>query len=269
MTAPAPQATDVTDVTGDDQLLIPISRTPGPLRSVLLHPAGGGLGPYLGVAAVLGRRGPVAGIRAAGLLPGERPDDSVEAMVRRYLPLLDRLDGPPDLLFGWSLGGVLAWELAAELVARGQRPRVVMLDSQATLGTAGGRDLDRLRAQVVGMAGLAGHDAEQVARTTDAHIAAVAGHAVRDRHDSRALLMACAAEPDPVQPARWRELAPALRVVEVPCGHFELLAPPHLRTVIGHLETFLRETDPAAGAPGPADRPTEPTPHHASPRSNR
>ncbi|GAB3836093.1 alpha/beta hydrolase family protein [Dactylosporangium cerinum] len=75
----------------------------GPVRSVLLHPAGGGITPYLQLGLHLSRRGPVAAIRADGLMPGELPQHDVKAMVEAYAPLL-AAPGRPDLLIGWSLG---------------------------------------------------------------------------------------------------------------------------------------------------------------------
>ncbi|QKV68302.1 MULTISPECIES: thioesterase domain-containing protein [Streptomyces] len=254
---PAPPAAPAADA----GLLIPISRSAGPLRTVVLHPAGGGLGPYLGLAAALARYGPVSGIRAPGLLPGEEPDDSVPGMTARYLRLIDRLESPVGLLLGWSLGGLLAWELAGRLAARGERPRVVMLDSPALPPAHDGRDgRDRaaLRERVIDSAGTAGHDTELVARTTDAHLRALTRHTVRGGHDHRALLVSCAAEPDAAAHlAHWRTVAPGLRTVSVPCGHFDLLTPPRLRTTTGLVTDFLRDTGPAGPAPASPIRPAE------------
>ncbi|MFP3992604.1 alpha/beta fold hydrolase, partial [Streptomyces sp. E11-3] len=232
--------------TAHQELLIPLSVTKGPVRSVLLHPAGGGVGPYFPVARQLSRLGPVSALRASGLLPGERPDDSVPEMTRRYLTLLDGLEEPPDLLFGWSLGGVLAWELAAALAVRGQRPRVVMIDSPAVRVPVTPQEAAALRELVRASSGLAlsDGDTERVTRTTDAHIKAVRAHEVRPRHDCPTLLMPCTDEDNTPHLARWRSLAADLTVRPLPCGHFDVLTPPHLTAVLGHLSQFLRDTAP-------------------------
>ncbi|HZG04689.1 MAG TPA: thioesterase domain-containing protein [Streptomyces sp.] len=242
MTAPAAPP-------GSVPLLTPVSngRGPGP-RSVLLHPAGGGLGPYLGIALQLSRRGAVHGVRAAGLMTGEEPDRSVPAMVRRYLALVDGLGEPPGLLLGWSLGGVLAWELASVLAGRGHRPRVVMIDSPALPVAHDPGERRTLRDRVLESAGAAphGHDAALVARTTDAHLEAVGAHRVRSAHDCPTLLITCTGGAsggnDSAHLAAWRALAADLRVREIPCGHFEVLTPRHLPAVMDHLTAFLRET---------------------------
>ncbi|MZE79644.1 thioesterase domain-containing protein [Streptomyces xinghaiensis] len=226
-------------------------------RSVLLHPAGGGIGPYLGIALQLSRRSAVYGLRAAGLMAGERPDRSVPGMVRRYLRLVDGLGGPPDLLLGWSLGGTLAWELASVFAERGHRPRVVMIDSPAQPVAHDAERYGSLRERVTAAAGVAPHgpDAALVARTTDAHIAAVGTHRVRSAHDCPTLLITCTGGTgggnNSAHLATWRALSSDLRVREIPCGHFEVLTPARLPAVLEHLTAFLHETDFGTPVPGP------------------
>lgn len=198
--------------------------------TLLLHPAGGGIGPYFGIAAELAARGPVRAIRAAGLLPGELPDDDLTAMADRYAALVDQ---PPALLFGWSMGGVLAWELAARFAERGARPAVVMVDSTADPEPVD----DRLREQVVASAGFAptAADRDRVAAVTDAHLRAIDRHRVRARYDGPALLVRCPDNTD----TRWPELAPRLRTRRLDCGHFDVFAPDHLPTLVAHTKEFL------------------------------
>ncbi|MFT7836823.1 alpha/beta fold hydrolase [Saccharothrix sp. BKS2] len=210
-------------------LLVPLAAGDG-APTLLLHPAGGGVGPYLGLAAELAARGPVHAVRAAGLLPGERPDDDLPTMVERYAALVDR---PPALLLGWSMGGVLAWELAARFAERGARPAVVLVDSTADPEPGD----DRLREQVVASAGFAPtEDArERVAAVTDAHLGAMSRHRVRSRYDGPALLVRCPDNTD----TRWPSLARDLRTRHLACGHFEVFAPEHLATLVTHVKEFL------------------------------
>jgi thioesterase domain-containing protein len=137
------------------------------------------------------------------------------------------------VLLGWSMGGVLAWELAVRFAARGHRPAVVMLDSTADPEPGD----DRLREQVLASAGAppAGPGRERVAAVTDAHLRAIGRHRVRDRYDGPALLVRCPDNTD----TRWPALAPRLRTRSLPCGHFEVFDPGHLPAVIAHTEEFL------------------------------
>ncbi|MEU1662140.1 alpha/beta fold hydrolase [Streptomyces sparsogenes] len=213
------------------------------LTTVLLHPSGGSLGQYLGLAARLARhRGAVHGVRAAGLDAGEVPDDSVEAMADRYLPLLRDLPTPPDLLIGWSLGGVLAWELACRLAGEGREPAVVMVDSFAEPWSACRTERDELLARILRRSPAPQEDpgaGERAARTAEAHIAASAAHHATAGYPGSTLLLACESGERPHQIACWRRRAPRLTVRDLDCGHFDVFQPAHLPRLLRHLDAFL------------------------------
>jgi thioesterase domain-containing protein len=89
---------------------------------VLVHPVGGGITCYFTLARQLSV--PVFGIEAVGL-------DSVEAMAEAYLEAVDRRVGQGPVAFGgWSMGGLVAFEMARRLAARhGRAVPVVLIDS--------------------------------------------------------------------------------------------------------------------------------------------
>src|SRR4051812_13556226 len=93
------------------------------------HPVGGSLLAY----PPLVRR--FAEYRCLGLeasleaLVGDVPAASVQDLARRYVEGF--IDHCPvvDVVCGWSFGGALAWEIACLLTRRGDRPKVVLIDS--------------------------------------------------------------------------------------------------------------------------------------------
>jgi thioesterase domain-containing protein len=230
----------------NERLVVPMSTAPGPVHTVLLHPAGGGLTPYLAVAAHLAGRGPVTAVRASGLLPGEQPHDSVEAMVEAYLPLLAGLAQRPTLLVGWSLGGMLAWELAGRLADTGPVPAVVAIDSRADarpVDAAGQADLVRevlAHSAAAGPAG-GGPAAQRLAGTVAAHVRAVSRHSLAPHRAGPTLLLACGEEDVTGRLGDWPALAgDRLRVERLPGGHFDVFSPAVVPLLLAHLDRFLQ-----------------------------
>ncbi len=98
---------------------------------VLVHPVGGNVLCYTALSRALGSRR-VVGLQARGLEQGQAPLGSIEDMAREYLSALrERGISGPLMLGGWSLGGVVAYEMARQLEADGHAPTgVVMIDSR-------------------------------------------------------------------------------------------------------------------------------------------
>jgi thioesterase domain-containing protein len=99
----------------------------GPLL-VVVHAMGGEVNCYRPLAGCLAPRLRVFGVRAPR--PGEAlyPRANVEAMAEAYLAALEGVTGAgPVHLAGWSMGGLIAYEMARRLEAQGGRPGAVAL----------------------------------------------------------------------------------------------------------------------------------------------
>jgi len=95
-----------------------------------IHPAGGSVASYAALARALGDR-PVWALQARGLALGEEPRTSIEEMAAAYVKSLRCLQAAgPYALLGWSLGGLIAYEMALQLAAAGERVEpLVLLDT--------------------------------------------------------------------------------------------------------------------------------------------
>jgi amino acid adenylation domain-containing protein len=112
--------------------LVPIHLHDGPERACfLVHPAGGNVLCYRHLAGQLGRS--VYGLQAAGLSGEQAPLERIEDMAALYLAAIRQVQpAGPYLVGGWSSGGVIAFAIARQLEAEGERvERVVMLDTPA------------------------------------------------------------------------------------------------------------------------------------------
>ena len=86
-----------------------------------VHPGGGTVLAYVPLSRHLGTDRPFYGLQAPGLQEGTAPDDTVEAMAARYVAALRGVQpAGPYLLGGWSLGGVVAYEMARQLREAGE-----------------------------------------------------------------------------------------------------------------------------------------------------
>ena len=108
--------------------LVPIQ--PGGNRRpfFLIHPAGGHVFPYVHLAHYLGSDQPSYGLQARGLEEGQEPHSRIEDMAAYYIEALRTVQPwGPYLLGGWSMGGVVALEMAQQFRAQGQRVALLAL----------------------------------------------------------------------------------------------------------------------------------------------
>jgi thioesterase domain-containing protein len=124
MSSPAPAALDRSATL----CLLPFRRGPGPTL-FYVHEVSGSVLHFASVASRLADRG-VVGIQSIGLNPGFQPDTTVEEMAHRYVTILRAGNhAPPYDIIGYSMGGLVAFEMAARLAHDGNPVRLGLLDA--------------------------------------------------------------------------------------------------------------------------------------------
>jgi len=128
---------DSTDSTVDDSgstvdgSLVPLA--PAGTRAPLfcVHPVSGSAYTYQGLVGLLAADLPVYGLEAPGFDDDRAPVGSLPALSASYVEQLREFrPGGPYCLLGWSLGGVVAFDMALRLLAAGERvPALVLIDS--------------------------------------------------------------------------------------------------------------------------------------------
>ncbi len=94
----------------------------------LVHPAGGHVFPYIYLAQHLDADQPCYGLQARGLEEGQEPHTRIEDMAAYYIEAMQTVQpAGPYLLGGWSMGGVVAFEMAQQLHAQGERVALLAL----------------------------------------------------------------------------------------------------------------------------------------------
>jgi thioesterase domain-containing protein/acyl carrier protein len=122
-------------------------RSSGTRRPVFLaHPTGGNVLCYLPLARALPPDQPLYGFQAAGLAPGTEPLRTVPEIARSYVAALREVQPHgPYTLGGWSFGGHIAFEMAAQLRAAGEEVAdVLLIDSDALDQSADRPEVDGL-----------------------------------------------------------------------------------------------------------------------------
>ncbi len=111
----------------------------------IVHGAGGNVLAFRDLAKQLSREWAVVGIQAMGVDPAHEPDETMQAMVERYVEAIRRSqpDGP-YLLGGYSDGGYIASHIAAHMVGEGAKVGPLML-IDAFIGSAIPHGFDRIK----------------------------------------------------------------------------------------------------------------------------
>lgn len=93
-----------------------------------IHPVAGNVFAYAKLANLLETKYRLYGIQASGLEGESLPSHSIEEMATHYIKRIKTVqDRGPYKLVGWSMGGLIAFEMAVQLKAMGERVSFVHL----------------------------------------------------------------------------------------------------------------------------------------------
>ena len=113
--------------------LVPISPTGSKPPLFCIHPVGGNVLEYYPLSAHLDPEQPIYGLQSIGLDGQQAPLTQIEAMAAGYIRSIQTIqpDGP-YFLVGYSFGGLVAFEIAAQLKSQGyQIDLLAFIDNQS------------------------------------------------------------------------------------------------------------------------------------------
>ncbi|WLS48447.1 amino acid adenylation domain-containing protein [Micromonospora profundi] len=268
--------------------VVTLHRATGRPPLFLVHPSGGSVTSYAQLAGMLGDDQPIHAIEDPALRLAE-PAGDLSARAAEYVELIRQVQPHgPYHIGGWSLGGVIALEMARQLADAGHPVgTVVLLDPGLPTDPRPPDDLDALSSFVYDLAGLAdvappdvdpatfrGLDRDALGevaldvldkaglvpdglrdevrlrmRAFTTNVAALHTHRPR-RYDGPVTLIRTADGAD--DDATWQALCPRLDRQTVPGDHYTMLRPPHLAALATAVRDALGAPVPAAGGPTPA-----------------
>jgi thioesterase domain-containing protein len=110
-----------------------VCMTKGSLRRqpiFCVHGADGKVSYFRPLADRLGTDQPFYGLRARGLDDNQLPRDSIEEMAEAYISAIEAVDPDgPYVVSGYSAGGVIAYEMARQILQSGRRVDLIIFDA--------------------------------------------------------------------------------------------------------------------------------------------
>jgi thioesterase domain-containing protein len=264
-------------------LLVPLQPAGSLTPCFMVHPPGGIVVCYQLLARHLDEERPFYGIRARGLHGEETIPQSLEEMAAEYVAAIRTVqpEGPYHL-GGWSMGGVVAYEMAQQLLAQGQRiGSLTLLDTTIPCnpanqkyvpeGEGSGREygleisleeLDQLGPeeqlpylwQHVQKLGLLEVDTplpvvqqilDDLKRLFHAHVLMANDYAVRP-YPGRIILFRPIEVPVMVPTAEdrgWSQVADSVEVHFVPGHHHTMVKEPHVRVLADQLRACWQQAE--------------------------
>jgi thioesterase domain-containing protein/acyl carrier protein len=110
---------------------VALRSTGSKLPLFIVHPASGDVMPYGELAGLVDQDVPVYGLAGMGIEAADSPLRSIEALAAQYVQDIRRVQpSGPYRLSGWSVGGLIAYEMALQLIRGGEAVEFVgMIDT--------------------------------------------------------------------------------------------------------------------------------------------
>lgn len=263
------------------ELIVPIQPQGGRTPLFMVHPPGGIVICYQPLARHLGAAQPLYGIRARGLHGESELPADLESMAEEYVAALQSVQpAGPYMLGGWSLGGVVAYEMAQQLQAMGQTVQLLLLldttipqgegnqqylEQAANTGVEYGLDMTLEELGDLGpeeqlpylfeharKLGVIDEEAPEelvqqvlndLKRLFHAHLELASRYRIRPYRGRIALLRPSDAPVDvATTPDRgWRQLAENVDVHFVPGQHHSMVKDPHVKTLAKKLAAIISQ----------------------------
>jgi thioesterase domain-containing protein len=128
---------------GRESVLVPLRPTGSPPAWFLVHPTAGSVFCYRELVGCLAAEQPVYGLQSVGLDGEEEPLTAVADMAAHYVRQMRQVQkAGPYVLGGWSMGGLVALEMAQQLRSEGDDVRLVVIDAPLLEHAPGDPPLD-------------------------------------------------------------------------------------------------------------------------------
>jgi thioesterase domain-containing protein/acyl carrier protein len=246
-----------------------------------VHPGGGNVLCYTELARLLGPDQPFYAFQSRGLDGEDAPLADIPAMAALYLRSLREIQpAGPYLLGGWSMGGIVAFEMARQLEAQGEtvallalfdsqlaEPQAAPDDDELLLGFAKDLGLDPDQATLDRLAQLPAHErldqlillaqgaqvlppevdpaqVRQLLRVFKTNVAAMCAYQPGRFSGPVTLFIAqeslAGAEQHP--PQGWEAWAGDITTHVVPGDHFSIVREPHVQALAAQVRQALQES---------------------------
>ncbi len=239
---------------------------PGATPLVLIHATPGDVLGYANLATELPPELPCLGIVSKGLhLPGEA-HQSIEEMAAAYIEALrTRLEGHPWILGGWCYGGIVAYEMARQLVAAGEPEPLLILIEASPQPPADPSQAKRLKlAKISGLLempwkGKVSFIKQRLARNkTEAtpeepaddgfsrsviyqtNMDAIESYRPRSYQGELHVLLSVEEDSIPIKHGGWHVLGARCVTYRITGGHHLALRPPHVTALAATLTRLLK-----------------------------
>ncbi|MBJ7297986.1 MAG: non-ribosomal peptide synthetase, partial [Dolichospermum sp.] len=256
--------------------LVPIKSNGNQPPLFCIHPRGGNVLCYQHLAYYLNSEQPFYGLQSVGLNPQNEPHTSIEQMATYYIQELQTIQPHgPYFLSGWSLGGLVAFEMAQQLSRQGEQIALLaLLDSYYFSMTAQAQEPEDDLARLVELLkedsdlyleqmrefsyeeqliyvieqakqkNLLPDDFDLAEAHSFLKVGKLNGQAANNyqpQYYPGSIVLFQASETDASFKSTWNELVEHIETYVVPGNHENMVEPPHVQTLAQKLQKSLEQ----------------------------